>query len=81
MTSNLHKKHCQATMYAIDITIYCCIKIIDNLVTTINNELVPLEERLNANKLSLNVVKTQAIMIGSQLKVNRSNHPTVPVSP
>ena len=36
---------------------------------------VSLEESLGGNTLSLNVAKTQAMMIGSKQKLNGSNHP------
>ena len=50
-------------------------KNIDDLITTINNDLVSLEEWLYGNTLSLNTVKTQAMMKGSKHKLSRYNHP------
>ena len=49
-------------------------KNIDDLITAINNDLASLEELLCGNRLSLNVLKAQAMMIGSKQKLSRCNH-------
>ena len=53
-------------MYADDTTHSFPTKNIDDLVTTISNDLTSLGGWLCGNKLSLNIVKTQAMMIGSK---------------
>ena len=55
-------------MYADDTTISFSIKNIDDLITIINNDLTSLEQCLSGNKLSLNILKTQAMMIASKQK-------------
>ena len=59
----LHK--CNLTMYADDTSISYASKNIGELDTIVNRDLDCLNEWLQGNKLSLNVVKTQAIVIGS----------------
>ena len=61
-------------MNANDTTFSFSTKNIDDLVATINNDLTSLEEWPRGNKLSLNVVKTQTMMIGSKQKLRRCNH-------
>ena len=45
-------KRCQATMYADDTTVSFSTNNIDDLITTVNNDLKSLEEWLKGNKLS-----------------------------
>ena len=60
----LHK--CCLTMYANDTSISYASKSIGELNTVINRDLACLNKWLQGNKMSLNVVKTQAMVIGSQ---------------
>ena len=60
----LHK--CNVTMYADDTSISYASKNIEELNTTLSKDLDSLNKWLQGNKLSLNVVKTQAMVIGSQ---------------
>ena len=53
-------------MYADDTSISYASKNIEELNTTLNRDLDCLNKWLQGNKLSLNVVKTQAMVIGSQ---------------
>ena len=59
-------KNCKVTMYADDTSISYSSKSIEDLTETLNNELKCLKEWLQGNKLSLNVTKTQAMVIGSR---------------
>ena len=68
-------KHCQETMYADYTAISFSTKNIVDLIATIKNDLASPEELLCGNKLSLNVLKAQAVMIGSKQKLSRCNHP------
>ena len=70
-------KYSQATMVADDTSVSFPANNIDDLITTINIDLVCLEEWLCGNKVSLNVVKSQAMVIGSKHKLGRCNHPKV----
>ena len=67
-------KDCQATMYANVTSISFSTKNIDDVITTISNDLVSLEEWLCGNKLSVNLVKTQAMMTGFKHKLSGCNH-------
>ena len=60
----LHK--CNLTMYADDTSISYASKNIEELNTVINRDLDCLNKWLQGNKLSLNFVKTQVMVIGSQ---------------
>ena len=60
----LHK--CSLTMYADDTSISYASKNIGELNTITSRHLDSLNKWLQSNKLSLNVVKTQAMIIGSQ---------------
>ena len=53
-------------MYADDTSIFYASKNMGELNTIINRDLDCLNKWLQGNKLSLNVVKTQAMVIGSQ---------------
>ena len=57
---------CQVTMYADDTRIYYSARSVNDLNVTINKELDYLRKWLQGNKLSLNVLKTQAMVIGSR---------------
>ena len=60
----LHK--CNLTMYANDTSISYAYQNVGELNTVINRDLDCLNKWLQGNKLSLNVVKTQAMVTGSQ---------------
>ena len=57
---------CQVTMYADDTSISFAAKSVNDLNMTLNRELDSLRKWLQGNKLSLNVLKTQAMVIGSR---------------
>ena len=57
---------CQVAMYADDTSISFTAKSVNDLNMTLNKELDSLREWLQGNKLSLNVLKTQAMVIGSR---------------
>ena len=59
----LQKSH--VSMYADDMTISLSSKSIADLRNDLNLDLLKLQDWLHANKLSLNVVKTQSLIIGS----------------
>ena len=58
-------KNSEVTMYADDTSISYSSKDIDELNETLNSDLESLKQWLEGNKLSLNVIKTQAMVIGS----------------
>ena len=58
-------------MYAGDIMMSYSSKTLDELHMVLNAELVDIEKWLQGNKLSLNVVKTQATKVGSMQNVNK----------
>ena len=60
---SLQKSH--VSMYADDTTISLSSKSIDDLQYDLNLDLLKLQDWLHANKLSLNAVKTQSLIIGS----------------
>ena len=57
---------CQVTMYADDTSISFTAKSANDLNMTLNKELDSLRKWLQGNKLPLNVLKTQAMVIGSR---------------
>ena len=70
-------KNCKVTMYADDTNISYSSKSIEDLTETLNNELKCLKEWLQGNKLSLNVIKTQAMVIGSRPNLKKIGENTV----
>ena len=66
-------------MYADDTAILFCSESIEETDAVVNAELACLEKWLQGNKLSLNVVKTQAMIIGSSQKLRKINTPMVPI--
>ena len=56
-------------MFARDTSISCVATSVDNIQNVINSELMNLKSWLNSNRLSLNVVKTEFMVIGSHQKV------------
>ena len=64
----------KVTMYADDTSIFYSSKSVDAINSAINDDLSNLKLWLEGNKLSLNVSKTQAMLIGSRAKLqNISN--------
>ena len=64
----------KVTMYADDTNISYSSKSVDEINSAINDDLSNLKLWLEGNKLSLNVTKTQAMLIGSRAKLqNISN--------
>ena len=64
-------------MYADDTSISYSTKNIEDLTETLNKELKCLKEWLQGNKLSLNVIKTQAMVIGSRPNLKKIGEETV----
>ena len=62
-------------MYADDTSIYYSSKSISSINNAVNNDLQPLKSWLEENKLSLNVAKTQSILIGSRYKIRAVEQP------
>ena len=58
-------KKVETNMYADDSMISCSSKTLDELLRVLNAELIDIEKWLQGNKLSLNVVKTQAMIVQS----------------
>ena len=59
-------------MYTDDAMISYSSKTLDELHMVLNAEFVDIEKWLQGNKLSLNVVKTQVMIIGSMQSVNKT---------
>ena len=57
---------CQVTMYADDTTLSHSSKNITDLNENLNRDLCNLKQWLQGNKLSLNLIKTQAMVVGSR---------------
>ena len=66
-------------MYADDTAISLSSDNIEENDAVLNTELACLEKWLQGNKLSLNVVKTQAMIIGSSQKLRKIDTPMVPI--
>ena len=58
-------RNSEATIYADDTTISYSSKSVSGLNAKLNNDLHCLEEWLHGNKLTINVTKTQAMIVGS----------------
>ena len=58
-------ERCQVTMYIDDTSISFSTRSVNDLNMTMNKELDSLRQWLQSNKLSLNVLKTQTMVIGS----------------
>ena len=65
-------------MYADDTAISLSSKSIDDLQNGLSLDLLKLQDWLHANKLSLNVVKTQSLIIGSGPNIRRTEGQTDP---
>lgn len=59
-------------MYADDTSVFFKDANIDNLVDTVNNRMSIMVDWLNANKLSLNVDKTKAMLFTRKININRN---------
>ena len=66
-------------MYADDTDISFSSGNIEEIGTIVNAEFACLEKWLQGNKFSLNVVKTQSMMLGSSKKLRKLDTPTVPL--
>ena len=79
LPSSLQKSH--VSMYADDTAISFSSKSIDDLQNDLNLDLLKLQDWLHANKLSLNVVKTQSLIIGSGPNIRKiESQPDAPPS-
>ena len=72
-------KHAKATMYQDEIAILFSSNNIEEIDAVVNAELTCLVKWLQGNRLSLNVVKTQAMIIGSWQKLRKIDTPMVPI--
>ena len=70
----------KVTMYADDTSISYSSKSVDEINSAINDDLSSLKLWLEGNKLSLNVTKTQAMLIGSRAKLQNISNSDV-ISP
>ena len=57
-------------MFADDTSVSYAAKSMDELQSVINSELVNLHKWLNTNKLSLNIAKTEFMIIGSRQRIS-----------
>ena len=67
----------RVTMYADDTSISYSSSSLADINQTLNSELNELKQWLQGNKLSLNVLKTQALIVGSQPKIKKISDKTV----
>ena len=70
-------KKVKVTMYADDTSISHSSLSLDDVNQTLNSELSHLKQWLLGNKLSLNILKTQVLVVGSQPKIKRIVNKTV----
>ena len=70
-------KNSEVTMYADDTSISYSFKNIDELNETLNSDLYSLKQWLEGNKLSLDVIKTQAMVIGSRPNIKKMSDKSV----
>ena len=73
-------KRAKETMHADDTAISFSSNDMEEIDAVVNAELACVEKWLQGNKLSLNVVKTQAMIIGSSQKLRKIYTPMVPIS-
>ena len=64
-------KKAKVTMYADDTSISYSSSSLEDVNQTLNSELSHLKKWLLGNKLSLNILKTQALVVGSQPKIKK----------
>ena len=69
-------KTLDVAMYADDTTIYYSSPSMNDINTSINADLKALRGWLEGNKLSLNVVKSQGMIIGSRRKLHSIDLPS-----
>ena len=72
-------KNSEETMYADDTSISYSSKIIDELNETLNSDLDSLKQWLEGNKLSPNIIKTHAMVIGSRPNLKKISDKLVPI--
>ena len=65
-------------MYADDTCFYYSFEFVDAMNQAINADLIALKGWLESNKLSLNVAKTEAMIMGSNKKLCKINTPDAP---
>ena len=70
-------QNCQVSIYSHDTILYCFSS--STLLTSLNTDLVAVSERLNMNKLTLNLVKTK-LMLLSREKICKNLSLSVQVS-
>ena len=70
-------KKAKVTMYADDTSISYSSSSLEDVNRTLNSELSLLKQRLLGNKLSLNILKTQALVVVSQPKIKKIIDKTV----
>ena len=75
---SLQKSH--VSMYTDDTAISLSSKSIDDLPNDLNVDLLKLQDWLHANKLSLNVVNTQSLIIGSGPNIRKGQFPVSGIS-
>ena len=66
------------SMYADDTCLYYSFDSVDAMNQAINADLIALKGWLEGNKLSLNVAKTEAMIIGSNKKLRKIDTPDAP---
>ena len=72
-------KNSEVTMYDDDTSISYSSKNIDELNQTLNSDLDSLKQWLEGNKLSLNVIKIQAMVVGSRPNLKKISDKLVPI--
>ena len=63
--------HCSVLMYADDTVLFCSGRDASTIVKELNNEIIVLGTWLQDNRLFLNTVKTESMLIGTRAKVSK----------
>ena len=71
-------KNSEVTIYTDDTSIKYSSKNIDELSEALNSDIDSLKQWLEGNKLSLNVIKTRSIVIGSRSNIKKMSDKSIP---
>ena len=66
-------KHCKVSMYAVDTLLYCEGTDLNEICIKVNEDLQYVKTWLDHNKLSLNVNKTEYMLLGTRNRLNKIN--------
>ena len=72
-------KHCKVSMYADDTLLYCAGTDINDICTKVNEDLEYVKTWLDQNKLSLNIEKSEFMLLGTRNRLNKINESNVDI--